>query len=70
VFGVENLFVASSSVFPTGGHSNCTLTIMALALRLAEHLGIPPHGPGKELSVDGLSVTASAIAAPNWRANC
>jgi choline dehydrogenase-like flavoprotein len=38
VFGVENLFIASSSVFPTGGHSNCTLTIMALALRLADHL--------------------------------
>jgi choline dehydrogenase-like flavoprotein len=52
VFGVENLFVASSSVFPTGGHSNCTLTIMALALRLAEHLGISPHAPGKGPSVD------------------
>jgi choline dehydrogenase-like flavoprotein len=38
VFGLENLFIASSSVFPTGGHSNCTLTIMALALRLADHL--------------------------------
>lgn len=44
VFGVDNLFVASSSVFPTGGHSNCTLTIMALALRLADHLGISSRG--------------------------
>lgn len=43
VFGVENLFIASSSVFPTGGHSNCTLTIMALGLRLADHLGILSH---------------------------
>lgn len=42
VFGVENLFIASSSLFPTGGHSNCTLTIMALALRLADHLGVAP----------------------------
>jgi choline dehydrogenase-like flavoprotein len=43
VFGVDNLFVASSSVFPTGGHSNCTLTIMALALRLADHLRVSPR---------------------------
>lgn len=40
VFGAKNLYIASSSVFPTGGHSNCTLTIMALAFRLARHLGV------------------------------
>jgi choline dehydrogenase-like flavoprotein len=34
VFGMENLYIVSSSVFPTSGHSNCTLTIMALAFRL------------------------------------
>jgi choline dehydrogenase-like flavoprotein len=39
VHGMKNLFVAGSSVFPTGGHTNPTLTIVALALRLAEHLG-------------------------------
>ncbi len=38
VFGVPNLFVASSSVFATGGSANPTLTISALALRLADHL--------------------------------
>jgi hypothetical protein len=38
VFGLPNLFVASSSVFPTGSHANPTLTIVALALRMAEHL--------------------------------
>ncbi|MDW4496447.1 GMC family oxidoreductase [Sulfitobacter sp. D35] len=38
VHGVENLFVAGSSVFPTGGHSNPTYTIIQLTLRLADHL--------------------------------
>jgi choline dehydrogenase-like flavoprotein len=35
---VENLTVASSSVFPTGGAMNPTLTIGALALKAAEHV--------------------------------
>ena len=34
---VQNLFVASSSVFPTAGFANPTLTIVALTLRLADH---------------------------------
>lgn len=38
VHGVANLFVASSSVFPTSSHANPTLTIVAMALRLADHL--------------------------------
>ena len=38
VHGVENLFIASSSVFPTGSHALPTLTIVALAARLAGHL--------------------------------
>ncbi|MFO1059941.1 MAG: GMC family oxidoreductase [Dongiaceae bacterium] len=38
VHGIDNLYVAGSSVFPTGGVSNPTLTIVALALRLADHL--------------------------------
>jgi choline dehydrogenase-like flavoprotein len=38
VHGVPNLFIAGSSVFPTGGFANPTLTIVALALRLANHL--------------------------------
>ncbi len=38
VHGTPNLYIASSSVFPTSSHANPTLTIVALALRLAEHL--------------------------------
>jgi len=38
VHGIKNLFVAGSSVFPTGGHANPTLTLVAQALRLAHHL--------------------------------
>jgi len=38
VHGMSNLFVAGSSVFPTGGTSTPTLTIVALTLRLADHL--------------------------------
>lgn len=38
VHGYANLFVAGGSVFPTGGWANPTLTIIALALRLADHL--------------------------------
>lgn len=37
--GVSNLYVAGSSVFPTEGYVNPTLTIVALALRLGDHLG-------------------------------
>jgi choline dehydrogenase-like flavoprotein len=38
VHGVENMYVAGCSVFPTGGTFNPTLTILALALRLSDHI--------------------------------
>lgn len=38
VHSVSNLYVAGSSTFPTYGTSNPTLTIVAMAIRLADHL--------------------------------
>ena len=38
VHSVRNLFVAGSSVFPTSGQANPTLTLIALSLRLGKHL--------------------------------
>ncbi len=38
VHGYDNLYLAGSSVFPTGGAANPTLTIAALSFRLADHL--------------------------------
>jgi choline dehydrogenase-like flavoprotein len=38
IFDFPNVCIASSSVFPTGSHANPTLTIVAVALRLASHL--------------------------------
>jgi choline dehydrogenase-like flavoprotein len=38
VHGVSNLFVAGSAVYPTVGCSNPTFTLIALALRLADHI--------------------------------
>jgi choline dehydrogenase-like flavoprotein len=38
VFGLDNLYVGSSAVFPTSGCSNPTFTIIALCLRIADTL--------------------------------
>ncbi|MCB1247016.1 MAG: GMC family oxidoreductase [Acidimicrobiia bacterium] len=38
IHGIDNLHVAGSSVFPTGGATSPTLTIVALGLRLSDHL--------------------------------
>jgi choline dehydrogenase-like flavoprotein len=46
VFGVSNLFIAGSAVFPTSSQANPTLTILAMALRLAAQLKSEIHQRG------------------------
>lgn len=38
VHSLGNLFVAGAAVFPTSGAPNPTLTLIALTLRLSDHL--------------------------------
>ena len=38
VHGLANLYVAGASVFPTGGAANPTLSLIALSLRLSDHI--------------------------------
>lgn len=43
VHDVDNLYVCSTAVFPSVGAVNPTLTLVALAFRLADHLSGEPH---------------------------
>lgn len=43
VHGVDNLYICSNAVFPTSSAVNPTLTLVALAFRLSEHLIQKPH---------------------------
>jgi choline dehydrogenase-like flavoprotein len=43
VHAMTNLYIAGGSVFPTGGYANPSLTIVALSLRLADHLKSTPN---------------------------
>jgi choline dehydrogenase-like flavoprotein len=38
LYGTRNVYICSSAVFPCSGFSNPTHTLLALAVRLAEHL--------------------------------
>lgn len=40
VHGINNLHIAGSSVFPTGGSGTPTFTLIALALKLADHIKV------------------------------
>lgn len=53
VHGVPNLWVSGASTFPTSGYANPTLTIVALALRLAAELGRLARGDERPAALDG-----------------
>ena len=38
LYGLSNIYICSSAVFPCSGFSNPTHTVLALALRLSDHL--------------------------------
>ena len=52
VHSVDNLFIAGSAVFTTSSQANPTLTITALALRLAAHLGADAAGTERRSARD------------------
>ncbi len=70
VHGLGNLFVAGSSVFPTGGNAPPTLTLSALAIRLADHLRLEWKRAGAiEPAVLEASASASSaepVGEPAW----
>lgn len=45
VYGTDNLYICSNAVFPSIGAVNPTLTLTAVALRLADHLGACTTAP-------------------------
>jgi choline dehydrogenase-like flavoprotein len=57
VYGTSNLFAAGSSVFTTSGSANPTLTIVALSIRLADHLKKLLQ-PANELGLEHVAVTS------------
>lgn len=69
VHGIDNLYIAGSSVFPTAGHANPTLMIVALALRLADrvrqlaHSAETVHTISTEVPVADYSATDHVLAA-------
>jgi choline dehydrogenase-like flavoprotein len=40
VHGIQNIFIAGGSCFPTGAAVNPTFSIVALSLRLADHIKV------------------------------
>jgi choline dehydrogenase-like flavoprotein len=50
IHGVSNLFIAGPSVFPTSGYANPSLTIVALAVRLADHIKSLMKHSGQEFA--------------------
>ncbi|WP_017653689.1 GMC oxidoreductase [Fortiea contorta] len=60
VHGVEGLFIAGSSVFPTTSHANPTLMLVAMSIRLADWLKITEFNTlGEQFSREKIGVVDS-----------
>jgi choline dehydrogenase-like flavoprotein len=63
VHGMSNLYVAGSSVFPTAGANFPTITIVALSLRLADHIAACLDSPEASIRSDRAHFAASSVTA-------
>jgi hypothetical protein len=61
--GLENLWVVSGSVFPTGGQANPTLMIMGLACRAAERIAGLKKGAAREVASPAPRIELVALRA-------
>ena len=60
IHGMANMYVAGSSVFPTAGANFPTMTLVALALRMADHLGARLAEPDAQVRSAGVQPVAPA----------
>ena len=72
VHGVHNLFVAGSATFPTSSQANPTLTVVALAVRLASHLSelLRPRLAPPLVSPMALAATQPLARQARRQSNC
>lgn len=67
VHGVDNLYVAGSSVFGTPGHMNPTLMIVALSVRLADHLKSEIRKEAGMIAAPAASASPSGVSTGELR---
>jgi choline dehydrogenase-like flavoprotein len=58
----DNVFIASAAVFPTSGQANPTLSIVAMALRLANHLQTQANLSALPLPTTSTAATTASTA--------
>jgi choline dehydrogenase-like flavoprotein len=63
VHGIDNLYIAGSSVFPTSGIANPTLTLLALTFRLGDRLTAAMKTPARA-RVDAVRCSCSSPRLP------
>jgi hypothetical protein len=71
VFGIANLYVAGSSVFPNADMANPTANLLTLAARLAAHLERSPPSVARTLRMvagdESTQILRSGWSAPEWQ---